>query len=130
MAERAGPSTKPVADKLLLKAGARALVLDAPAGYVDRLPSGVRVEQQLGGGPYDFVQLFATRAADVLALGPRVRSAVGPGGLIWVCYPKGTSMPTDLNRDILRTTLAQVGLQTVSQIAIDEVWSALRARVV
>jgi hypothetical protein len=28
----------------------------------------------------------------------------------------------------VRTTLAEVGLEVVSQVAIDEVWSALRAK--
>jgi hypothetical protein len=130
MADRPAPSTKPVHQKLLLKPGARALILSAPAGYRDQIPKDVQVERQLTTGPYDFIQLFVTRRDEVLALGPQLRQALKPGGVLWVSYPKGKALPTDLNRDILGVALAEVGLQTVSQVAIDDVWSALRAKVV
>jgi len=53
-----------------------------------------------------------------------------PGGILWVSSPKGKAQPTDLKRDILREALAEVGLEAVTQVAIDDVWSALRAKVV
>jgi len=84
----------------------------------------------LGDGQYDFIQTFATRRETVIAEGPKLRHALKPNGLLWVSYPKGKSMPTDLNRDILRVALGEVGLEAVSLVAIDEVWSALRAKVV
>ncbi len=130
MAERPAPSTKPVAQKLLLKPGSHALILNAPAGYLAQLPQDVQVEQQRGGGPYDFIQLFATRRDEVIAHGPQLRQALKPGGVLWVSYPKGKALPTDLNRDILRVALEGVGLEAVTQVAIDDVWSALRAKVV
>jgi hypothetical protein len=130
MAERPAPSAKPVPQKLLLKSGARALVLHAPNMYVQLLPDDVTVEQQLGEGPYDFIHLFATRRDGVLAEGPKLRLELKPNGVLWVSYPKGKSIATDLNRDILRTALDEVGLEAVSQVAIDDVWSALRAKVV
>jgi hypothetical protein len=37
-------------------------------------------------------------------------------------------MGTDLNRDILWKRLEKLGVQPVRQIAIDDVWSALRFR--
>ena len=39
-------------------------------------------------------------------------------------------MATDLNRDILRVELERHRLEAVAQIAIDELWSALRFKVV
>jgi hypothetical protein len=42
--------------------------------------------------------------------------------------PWGAQLGTDLNRDILRESLADRGVQPVRQIAIDQVWSALRFR--
>jgi hypothetical protein len=130
MAERAAPSTKPVLQKLLLKPGSRALVLKAPADYLEQFPGDVTVEQQLGDGRYDFIQLFATRREELTAEGTKLRQALKPGGLLWVAYPKGKAVPTDLNRDVVRATLADVGLEVVTQVAIDDTWSALRAKVV
>ncbi len=130
MAERPAPSTRPVIQKLLLKPGARALVLSAPASFLDQFSNDVQVEQQLGSGGYDFIHFFATRRDEVLAQCSKLRQALKPGGVLWVSYPKGKALPTDLNRDILREALAEVGLEAVTQVAIDDVWSALRAKVV
>jgi hypothetical protein len=48
--------------------------------------------------------------------------------LTWVAYPKSGQLGTDLNRDSLAALLIASGIQPVRQIAVDEVWSALRFR--
>jgi hypothetical protein len=133
MAERPTPSTRPVLQKLLLKPGSRALVLSAPPGYLDQFnqfPGDVKVEQQLGEGPFDFIQLFAIRRDELVSAGPEVRDALKPNGLLWVSYPKSRALATDLNRDIVAAVLVGIGLQPVTQVAIDDTWSALRAKIV
>jgi hypothetical protein len=123
---------KPVLHKLLLKPGMRAAVLNAPDSYApvraDQWPSDVSLARSLEGAPFDFIHAFATRREELLEHGPAWRQALEPNGILWVSYPKGKSIQTDLNRDIVRTTVQQVGLDTVSQVAIDETWSALRLK--
>ena len=124
------PSDRPILQKLLLKPGARAVVLDAPPSYepvLQQLPPGVDLSRQLHGS-FDFIHAFATRREALLNAGPMLRQALNPNGVLWVSYPKGKAIPTDLNRDVVRVTLQQVGLQTVSQVAIDDTWSALRLK--
>jgi hypothetical protein len=60
--------------------------------------------------------------------GVLVQAAKG-GMLTWVAYPKAGQLGTDLNRDILWKQLTRHGLQAVRQVAIDQVWSALRFKV-
>ena len=49
--------------------------------------------------------------------------------VLWFAYPKGTSkIKTDINRDTIRITGEEFGITTVTAIAIDETWSALRFR--
>jgi hypothetical protein len=48
--------------------------------------------------------------------------------LTWVAYPKSGQLGTDLKRDSLAGRLIEAGIHPVRQIAIDEVWSALRFR--
>lgn len=122
---------KPVLQKLLLKPGARAAVLHAPPEYasvLEQLPAGVQLCTSLDGGPFDFVHVFLTRRDDVLREASDLRAALKPGGILWLSYPKGKAMPTDLNRDIVHSTVQQVGFDTVSQVAIDETWSAMRLK--
>jgi hypothetical protein len=49
--------------------------------------------------------------------------------ILWVAYPKLSSkLAGDLSRDVIHTLAPKHGLDTVSQIAIDEDWSALRLK--
>jgi hypothetical protein len=125
-------SDRSVAEKLRLKSGMRAAILWAPAGYAERLegqlPTDVRVAHALDDAPFDFILAFATQREELLQGGPAWRQALEPNGVLWVSYPKGKALQTDLNRDIVRTTVQQVGLDTVSQVAIDDTWSALRLK--
>jgi hypothetical protein len=54
--------------------------------------------------------------------------AVNDERLTWVAYPKGGQLGTDLNRDVLVGLFDRSGIEPVRQIAIDDVWSALRLR--
>ena len=125
MAERPAAWTKPLVQKLLYKPGQRAAVLHAPPGYIEQFGAGVSTQLE---GTFDFIQAFATRRDELRTDGPMWRAALAANGILWVSYPKGKAVSTDLNRDIVRTTLAEVGLEVVSQIAVDDVWSALRAK--
>lgn len=47
--------------------------------------------------------------------------------MLWLAYAKGSSkVKTDVNRDKLWAAVLPLGWQPVRQIALDEVWSALR----
>ena len=115
--------------KLLLKPGMRAMVINAPAGYLDRitpLPEGVTLVDQ---GPADWVQVFLSDKAEVDALAPRGIEAVKREGVLWLCYPKGgVKAGTDINRDKGWDVVIRAGWGGVTQVAIDEQWSALRFR--
>jgi hypothetical protein len=117
--------------KLLIKPGMRLAFLNAPAGYLEALgplPEGV----QLADGPdgtLDFVQLFVRNSGEYDRLGPAALRAVKPDGLLWICYPKKSAgVESDLERDVFWTLLGPAGLRPVTQVAVDEVWSALRFR--
>ena len=116
--------------KLGLKPGHRAAVVNPPAGYLERIgpPEGVEAATRLDGS-FDFVQVFALdRAALDRDIGA-AHGALAPGGRLWVSYPKGSSkVPTDLSRDVFWEALGHLGLGPVTQVSVDDVWSALRFR--
>jgi hypothetical protein len=47
-------------------------------------------------------------------------------GVLWFAYPKGNR--ADINRDSLWPIVAEYGLRPITQVALDDVWSALRFR--
>jgi hypothetical protein len=129
MAERPAASDKSILEKLRYKSGQRSAVLNAPPAYQSTLAQMAGPESALEG-TFDFIHVFATERQQLVEEGPKWRGALAPNGLLWVSYPKGKAVKTDLNRDVVRVALQQVGLETVSQVSIDEVWSALRAKAV
>jgi hypothetical protein len=120
-----------VIQKLRLGAGQKALVLNAPQGFLEslgELPEGTTLSGE-PGGTFDFVQAFVTSQAELLHLAPVAAQAVKHDGLLWMCYPKLSSkLKGDLSRDTVWKLMKPTGLRPVTQIAIDETWSALRFR--
>ena len=50
-------------------------------------------------------------------------------GVLWISYPKRSSkVKTDLSRDVGWDVVANAGLRPVTQVSVDETWSALRFR--
>ncbi len=120
-----------LARKLRLQAGQRALILNAPAGYLNELgelPEGVSVATE-PDGDFDFVQVFVGNRAELERLGPVALRAVKYDGLLWLCYPKQSAgVKTDITRDVGWDVILQAGMRPVTQVAINATWSALRFR--
>jgi hypothetical protein len=80
-------------------------------------------------GTFDFVQAFMYNKAVVESYAAVAMRALKPGGLLWFTYPKKTSsIKTDITRDTGWEEVIKSGIRPVTQIAIDESWSALRFR--
>ena len=123
-------SESPILKKLRWKSGQRALVLGAPESY-RRLLDNSGVDAALAGAPdasRDFIHLFVTTRAELDAFAPTLSAAARVDTVLWVSYPKGTALPTDLKRDPVAEILGSAGLRACSQVAIDDVWSAIRFR--
>ena len=121
----------PVARKLGMNPGMRALIAAPPPGYLKLLtplPDGLTVSSR-ADGMYPFVQIFATRLAEINRIAQRLSNLAAPNALVWISYPKKTSRTGgDLSRDLVREAMSGTGWRAVSIVAIDEVWSALRFR--
>lgn len=111
-----------VEKKLNLKKGMKVRVVGKP-GDVDL--AGL---EMTSSAKADAVIVFARTLTEVDAkAGPAVEAA-RKDRIAWIAYPKAGQLDTDLNRDILWKHLLKKGVQAVRQVAIDEVWSALRFR--
>jgi hypothetical protein len=71
---------------------------------------------------------FARSSGDLAGTARPAIDAARQDKLAWIAYPKAGQLGTDLNRDRLVAAVADQGVQPVRQIAIDEIWSALRFR--
>ncbi|RKP54282.1 hypothetical protein D7Z26_13020 [Cohnella endophytica] len=117
--------------KLRLPSEGKIAVFNAPEGFLEQigLDSEQAVPMESDFGTYVYVQLFAANVADVDRLAPNALRAVHPAGIVWLCYPKGTSkIKTDLNRDSGWSTVLAAGWEGVSLVSVDDTWSAMRFR--
>ena len=110
-----------LAKKLNFKPGQTVEVHARPEG-VD-LGDVEIVESGATGG----VITFARTLAEVGGLIGPVREALTANQIAWILYPKAGKLGTDLNRDVLWRHLGlSHGLTGVRQVAIDDIWSAMR----
>jgi hypothetical protein len=114
-----------LAAKLQIKPGESVSVVNQPPN----------VELDLEGSPIvddadaaDAVILFCANQGELDQFRGTAVSAAKREALTWVVYPKAGRLGTDLNRDRLWELVREHGIRPVRQIAVDDVWSALRMR--
>ncbi len=122
-------SAENIFKKLRLDSDKQLLIVNAPESYLSLLAGSNFDTEPKVEGIYDFVQVFAIQQAELETLMQSVSKAGKFDCVFWACYPKGTGkIKSDIKRETVWTALDLIGLQAVSQVAIDETWSALRGR--
>jgi hypothetical protein len=131
----AGYSGTPLAQKLGLKDGQRALFVDLPASLAELATARQFVEStritvdQLGDAQpgYDFVHLFTAARAVLEGLAQPLMNVIARDGMIWVSWPKkAAKVATDITEDVIRDVVLPIGLVDVKVCAVDETWSGLK----
>jgi hypothetical protein len=124
-------SERTVAQKLLIREGQRVALVDPPtaaAGVLGPLPAGVSIEARVSAAT-DVAIVFVRDRAALEALWPTVAGSLAPAAILWLGYPKrGHGVTTDLTRDHGWAPVHGAGYDPVTQVAVDETWSALRWR--
>jgi Protein of unknown function (DUF3052) len=119
-------SDKPVAERLQVKGERRLAVVGASAVVDNKI--GVK-NKRCEPSDADVILLFAADRAHLDSTLPGVIGNTSENAIIWIAYPKLTSkLAKDLSRNEVHTLAARSGLDTVSQIAIDDDWSAMRVK--
>jgi hypothetical protein len=118
-------TTKSVAQKLLIKPDTTVWP-SAPEhlALVGPLPENVRTVERMDEA--GTALLFAADAASLRAILTANKDRLAQPSVFWVAYPKANR--ADINRDSLWPILAEYGMRPISQVAVDDVWSALRFR--
>ena len=118
-------TTKTTASKLLIKPNTTVwtshpehLVL------IGDLPEGARAVGDLDGATTAlfFTDSLASLRESLASCGDRLQEPA----FVWFLYPKGGK--ADFNRDTLWPVVAEHGVRPITQVAVDETWSALRFR--
>ena len=117
------------ARKLLIKAGDRVRVEHAPSGFdaiIGPLPEGARLSAEPDP---DVVLVFVDDHAKFERAIGALRQHAHGARAAWIAYPKlSSSKAGNLSRDTIRGALDATDITTVTQVALDDTWSAIRLR--
>jgi len=115
-----------LAGKLQLRPGQSVTIVNEPADIA--LDLGGEHPVAGNSGEADAVIVFATNRAELERLRDQFVPPAARDALTWVAYPKASKLGTDLNRDVLAELVKREDVRPVRQVALDDVWSALRLR--
>jgi hypothetical protein len=119
-------SDKPIAERLQVKGERRLAVVGAAAAVDNKI--GVKT-QRCDISEADVILLFAADRGRLDSTLPSMLEKAPKNAIIWIAYPKLTSkLAGDLSRNLIHALAAKSGLDRVSQIAIDDDWSAMRVK--
>jgi Bacteriocin-protection, YdeI or OmpD-Associated len=75
----------------------------------------------------DFALVFAVSQYQLRSILGEVIPALHENGKFWIAYPKSTSkIVTDLNRECSWDCIRTVGFDSVNEVTLDHVWTAVR----
>jgi hypothetical protein len=117
---------KTVAQKMGIKARAKSHFLQAPKEAIDSiaLPE-IALRKQLSG-KFDYIHLFVRTQNEQENFFPKLKEHLDSEGMLWVSWPKGGQLDTDLTLPRVIKTGYEFGLVESTCLSINEVWSALK----
>jgi hypothetical protein len=119
-------SDKPVAERLQVKGDRRLAVIGATPA-LDKIVGAAKARTDAAQA--DVALLFTANRKQLDKALPALLKKLPATAILWLAYPKLTSpLAEDLSRDVIHALAPSHGLDTVSQIAIDANWSALRLK--
>ena len=106
------------------------LIINAPEEFQETLADIRSDVHRQTSQQYGFILVFVKNQADINQFLPTSLSALQGDGYFWVAYPQKTSKKyvSDISRDKGWEFLGKHNYEPVTQIAIDQEWSALRFR--
>ncbi|WP_224999790.1 YdeI/OmpD-associated family protein [Cesiribacter sp. SM1] len=113
--------------KLAIKPAEKTLFLNSPADLLPVLENIRHDTNAEGNAAYQNLLLFVHSQAELQQLAPVALASLAPGAKLWIAYPKKSSaIKTNINRDEGWEPIVKKGWSPVTQIAINNTWSALR----
>jgi hypothetical protein len=117
-------------DRLLIKPGARVLLLNAPIGYAKKLqplPEGVTVTDRRSQTASEVAIVFVRDRGELKRLQSGFATLEDDAAL-WVCYPTAGRSRTDLDRDVIEAALESDELVGATNVPFDETWTCTQFR--
>lgn len=114
------------AQKMGIRRGMRAYLANAPdtALRAIELPP-LDVSDRLRGA-FSYIHLFALTQAEMIDTFPQLKMHLGEAGMIWVSWPKGRGLGTDLTLQHVIRIGYDHGLVESTTLSVNNTWSAMK----
>lgn len=115
-----------VAQKMGVKDNSRAFFMNADKEAIDtiHLPALV-VATKLEEG-FDYIHLFVKSQSAFTEHFPKLKMHLKANGMLWVSWPKGGKLGTDLNLKTIIKLGYAFGLVESTCLSINDIWSGLK----
>lgn len=118
--------TRTVAEKMGIRAGSRAYFVNAPAKTLSRMAlPDLNVFERLPAD-VDYIHLFCVTQSEMTEQFPRLRRHVAEAGTLWLSWPKGRQLGSDLTLPKVIEIGYSHGMVESTCLSVDAVWSGLK----
>jgi hypothetical protein len=115
--------------KLKIQPNQHIAIINPPSGYEAQLGSIPRhiVHTAKREASPDFLHIFVRALSELEYHASKLHALTNRDTILWISYPKTSSREkSDLNRNTCWNVMKNAGYRAITQVSIDEVWSALR----
>ncbi len=118
--------TRTVAQKMGIKPGWTARFVNAPEGVVEALGLPELSVRASAEGGLGYIHLFVTTQDQMRREFPALVPHLAPGGKLWLSWPKGRRLGSDLTLPTVIEIGYDCGMVESTCLRIDDTWSGLR----
>ena len=117
---------KTVAQKMGLKENAKTYFKNAPNDALAAINLPEIQQSVTLIGEFDYIHLFVKQQDEQTAIFPDLKKHLKLGGMLWVSWPKGGQLETDLSLPKVIKIGYEFGLVESTCLSVNETWSALK----
>ena len=117
---------KSVSQKMGIKENGRAIFIEAPADALESMQLPDMEIEDNTTGEFDYIHLFVKTQLEFKDKFPKLKPHLKPGGMLWVSWPKGGKLGTDLSLTKIINMGYSFGLVESTCLSINTVWSGLK----
>ena len=109
-----------------IKQNARAYFMNAPHDAVASINfPDIEFAGRLAG-EFDYIHLFVIQQVEQIRMFPKLKAHLKLDGVLWVSWPKGGQLGTDLSLPKVISIGYQYGLVESTTLSINPIWSAIK----
>jgi hypothetical protein len=117
---------KTVSQKMGIKENSRALFVNAEKEALEKINLPTLDIQEKLEEDLDYIHLFVKTQIEFIDYFPKLKSQLKPNGMLWVSWPKGGKLGTDLNIKSVIKLGYDFGLVESTCLSINDTWSGLK----